>query len=108
MRKPRDYDAELKALADKAKQLKCRKQSQLGELVIATGADELSAEELAGALLAAVATTDSATREAWRKRGAAFFRGTARGAGNSTGGGQGRAAPEQGAAQSAHGTSGAA
>ena len=38
MRKPRDYDAELKALEDKAKELKTRKVQQLGELVIATGA----------------------------------------------------------------------
>ncbi len=51
MRKPRDYDAELKALTDKARQLKTRKTSQLGELVKATGADALSAEVLAGALL---------------------------------------------------------
>lgn len=108
MRKPRDYDAELRALADKAKQLKSRKQSQLGELVIATGADELSAEELAGALLAAFGTTDAATREAWRKRGAAFFRGAARGSRNSTGGEQGRTAQEQSAAPSADGTAGAA
>lgn len=84
MRKPRDYDADLKALADKARQLKTRKQSQLGELVVATGADALSVEELAGALLYA-AGTDAATREAWRKRGAAFFRGERQGAGRRTG-----------------------
>lgn len=72
MRKPRDYDADLKVLADKARQLKTRKQNQLGQLVMATGADTLSVEELAGALLHA-AGTDAATREAWRKRGAAFF-----------------------------------
>src|SRR5690606_39433758 len=52
MRKPRDYDAELKALEDKAKELKVRKVQQLGELVIATGAGSLSADELAGALVA--------------------------------------------------------
>jgi len=73
MRKPRDYDAELRALNDKARQLKIRKQSQLGELVMATGADGLSAEELAGALLAAASNSRDAEREAWRKRGAAFF-----------------------------------
>ncbi len=72
MRKPRDYDADLKALADKARQLKTCKQSQLGELVMATGADALGVEELAGALLNAAAA-DSPTREGWRKRGAAFF-----------------------------------
>ncbi|MFE3839639.1 conjugal transfer protein TraD, partial [Pseudogemmobacter sonorensis] len=43
MRKPRDYDAELKALEDKARELKARKVQQLGELVIATGADSLTA-----------------------------------------------------------------
>ncbi|AXB79871.1 conjugal transfer protein TraD [Novosphingobium sp. P6W] len=75
MRKPRDYDAELKALTDKARQLKARKTSQLGELVEATGADALTAEELAGALIAIAATTELAKREAWRKRGAAFFSG---------------------------------
>lgn len=73
MRKPRDFDAELKALTDKARQLKSRKQSQLGELVMATGADAMTSEELAGALLEAIASTDTARKEAWRKRGAAFF-----------------------------------
>jgi conjugative transfer protein TraD len=33
MRKPRDFDAELKALGDKARDLKSRKVQQLGELV---------------------------------------------------------------------------
>jgi threonine dehydratase len=36
MRKPRNFDAELKALGDKARELKTRKVQQLGELVIAT------------------------------------------------------------------------
>ena len=75
MRKPRDYDAELKALDDKAKQLKTRKLQQLGELVIATGADALPIEQLAGALLLAVGNADPAVREAQSKRGAAFFQG---------------------------------
>lgn len=39
MRKPRDIDSELKALAERAKQLKERRVQQLGEMVIATGAD---------------------------------------------------------------------
>lgn len=73
MRKPRDFDSELKMLADKAKQLKERQVRQFGELVVATGADALDADLLAGALLEAVATTDSTTKEGWRKRGAAFF-----------------------------------
>ncbi|WP_084583888.1 conjugal transfer protein TraD [Sphingomonas azotifigens] len=83
MRKPRDYDADLKALADKARQLKTRKQNQLGELVTATGADVLRVEELAGALLNATAA-DGPTREAWRKRGAAFFQREQHGAGRRT------------------------
>lgn len=78
MRKPRDYDAELKALEDKAKELKTRKVQQLGELVIATGADALTADELAGALIVLAETTDAGKREAWAKRGAAFFQGRAR------------------------------
>ncbi|MDK4711044.1 conjugal transfer protein TraD [Rhizobium sp. CNPSo 4039] len=78
MRKPRDFDAELKALEDKAKELKFRKVQQLGELVIATGADMLTADELAGALIAIAETKDVARREAWAKRGAAWFRGKAR------------------------------
>ena len=73
MRKPRDYDSELQALSDKARQLKDRKLHQLGELVIATGADALPVEQLAGLLLSATDTSDTATKEGWRKRGAAFF-----------------------------------
>ena len=73
MRKPRDFDAELKALEDKAKELKTRKVQQLGELVIATGADQLSSDELAGALVAIAETKDSGKSEAWAKRGEMFF-----------------------------------
>ena len=89
MRKPRDFDAELQALTDKAKTLKTRKQAQLGELVIACGADALSIEQLAGALLEAVGA-DSSQKEVWRKNGAAFFRSDGararKGAGRSAGG----------------------
>jgi hypothetical protein len=77
MRKPRDYDAELKALGDKARQLKERKLRQLGELVIATGADALPVEHLTGALLLAVEAKDGAAEE-YRRRGAAFFQRAAR------------------------------
>jgi DNA-binding protein H-NS len=72
MRKPRDYDSELKALSEKARSLKERKVQQLGDLVIACGADVLTPEQLAGALLATV-DADAADKEVWRKRGAAFF-----------------------------------
>ena len=75
MRKPRDFDSELKALADKAKQLKERRVRQLGELVAATGADTLDTDLLAGALLQATTMKDAATKEGWRKAGAAFFQG---------------------------------
>ena len=78
MRKPRDFDGELKALQDKARDLKSRKVQQLGELVIATGADSLSVDELAGALIVLIETKDSGKREAWARRGAAFFQGRSR------------------------------
>jgi len=78
VRKPRDYDAELKALGDKARALKSRKVQQLGELVIAVGADTLSANELAGALIVLVETKDAGKREAWARRGAAFFQSRSR------------------------------
>ena len=78
MRKPRDFDGELKALQDKARNLKKRKVLGLGELVIATGADSLSVDELAGALIVLTETKEAGKREAWAKRGAAFFQGRAR------------------------------
>jgi len=78
MRKPRDFDAELKALGDKARDLKSRKIQQLGELVIATGADALNANELAGALIVLAETKEAGKREAWARRGAAFFQSRSR------------------------------
>lgn len=84
MRKPRDFDSELRALADKAKQLKERRVQQLGELVIATGADATDAETLAGALLDIAKNADAARKESWRKRGAAFFQSKARKRGEGT------------------------
>ncbi len=62
MRKPRDFDGELKALQDKARDLKSRKVQQLGELVIATGADGLNVDELAGALIVLTETKDAGKR----------------------------------------------
>ena len=78
MAKIRDFDAELKALGERAKLLKQRKVQQYGELVEATGADALDPELLAGALLAAVATKDKAITADWSKRGTEFFRGRER------------------------------
>jgi hypothetical protein len=73
MRKVRDYDAELKALGDKARALKAKRVEQLGQLVAATGADALDTETLAGVLLDAIAAKDANAKEAWRAKGAAFF-----------------------------------
>lgn len=95
MRKPRDIDAELKALQDRQKQLKARRTVQLGEIVAATGADTLDPETLAGVLLDAIETAkkDTSTKEAWRRKGEAFFRrekrargAAANGAGDTPGG----------------------
>lgn len=84
MRKPRDFDAEMKALTDKAKLLKERKVHHLGELVIATGADALTIEQLAGLLIAGMESKGADAKESWRKRGATFFQKADR-AGGSTG-----------------------
>lgn len=73
MRKVRDYDAELKALGDKARALKAKRVEQLGQLVAATGADALDVETLAGVLLDAIGAKDASAKEAWRAKGAAFF-----------------------------------
>ena len=108
MRKPRDIDSELKALADKAKQLKERRVLQLGELVIATGADTLTADELAGALIVLAETTDAAKREAWAKRGAAWFRGKSRRSASTPERDNGGAQTQPGGAQPASGATGAA
>src|SRR3546814_14541525 len=85
MRKVRDYDAELRALNDKAKALKARKVKQLGELVTSTGADALDLDTLAGALLAAVEAADATGKVAWRSRVADFFQGSGRQSGRRTG-----------------------
>jgi len=108
MRKPRDYDAELKALEDKAKELKTRKVQQLGELVIATGADSLTTDELTGALAVIAETKDAAKREAWAKRGAAWFRSKSRRNAPANDDDAGSAAPQPGGAQSPSGTTGTA
>lgn len=101
MRKPRDFDAELKALGDKARQLRYRKLHQLGELVIATGADVLPIEQLAGLLLAGVDNKDSGAKESWRKRGVAFFQGTRKSGGGIRGDAGGEPASDRSAAPAA-------
>ncbi len=100
MRRLRDIDAELKALAEKAKLLKERRVQQLSELVIATGADNTDAGTLAGALLVIAETTDAARKESWRKRGATFFQSKGRNTGKGTDEQPSRAdSPHSGAAQ---------
>ncbi|SIT09283.1 conjugal transfer protein TraD [Paracoccus saliphilus] len=108
MRKPRNFDAELKALEAKAKELKARKVQQLGELVIATGTDALSAEELAGALVALAEITDTGKKEAWAKRGAAFFRSKSRRSAKAPDRDGGSDQTQPGGAQPASGGAGAA
>jgi len=108
MRKPRDYDAELKALEDKARELKNRKVQQLGELVIATGANALTADELAGALVALAETIDAGKREAWAKCGTAFFQSKSRRSTSAPDRDHGGAQTQPGSAQPASGTTGAA
>ena len=99
MRKPRDIDSELKALEVKAKTLKERRVRQLGELVIATGAEQMDTEMLAGALLGAVATKEANTKEGWRKAGAMFFqRGARKAATGSDRGAANDASPDRNAA----------
>lgn len=76
-RRPRDIEAELKALQDKARQLKSKQKAQLGELLMATGAAEaLDPDALAGLLLHGIeqAKREPKALEGWRKRGEAFFR----------------------------------
>ena len=107
MRKPRDYDSELKALEDKARELKTRKVQQLGELVIATGADVLTADELAGALVALAETKDAGKREVWAKRGAALFQGRARRSASTPDRDAGGAQTQPGGGQPASGGAGA-
>jgi hypothetical protein len=108
VRKPRDFDAELKALGDKARDLKGRKVQQLGELVIASGADALSAEELAGALIVLTETKEPAKKEAWARRGAAFFQGRLRRSGPASDRDAGGAQAQPGSAQPASVRKGAA
>jgi DNA-binding protein H-NS len=108
MRKPRNFDAELKALDDKAQELKARKVRELGELVIAIGADALTPEELTGALIVLAETTDATKREAWAKRGAAMFRQGSRRSSKPSDRDPPGARPQPGRAQPSSGSNGAA
>ncbi|MGX5723165.1 conjugal transfer protein TraD [Shinella zoogloeoides] len=108
MRKPRDFDAELKALEDKARELRTRKVRQLGELVIAAGADALTPDELAGALVETMQAADDAKRARWAEKGATMFRRKSRRSARADHGDNGGAEPQSGGAQSSSGGQGAA
>jgi hypothetical protein len=74
-RKPRDFDAELQTLMERAKKVKTQKTTQLGELIQSVGADALPFEALAGALLAALEQSKKQPEAVarWTERGQAFF-----------------------------------
>ncbi len=74
-RKPRDYDAELQTLMDKAKKVRTQKTTQLGELVQIVGVDALPMEALAGALLAVVKQSKDqpGAVERWTEAGKSVF-----------------------------------
>ena len=102
-RKPRDYDAELQALMERAKKVKTQKTTQLGELVQIIGADALPFEALAGALIAAVEQSKKQPEAVarWTERGQSFFQqGGKRGKKQGTSGTAGGAAGDNGAAKS--------
>ena len=95
MRKVRDYDAELKALSDKAKAIKVRKVEQLGALVVATGADALDLEVIAGMLRHGVTEAQvESVKESWRADGAMFLKSRGR-KNNGVVGGDGSGANEK-------------
>jgi len=95
-RRPRDIDAELRALQDKARLLRNKQKSQLGELLLATGAaDTLDPDALAGLLLHGLeqAKANPQAAESWRQRGEAFFRRTIGSASSGTAATDGKPAP---------------
>ena len=98
-RKPRDFDAELQALMDKAKRVKSQKTVQLGELIQVTGADALPVEALAGVLLAAVEQSRKQPEAVarWTERGQSFFQGRGK-RGQKSGSSAGTGEPAPGAA----------
>jgi hypothetical protein len=97
MRKPKDFDSELNSLNQRAQQLKTRKAQQLGELVLATGADMLGFETLAGALLAARGAEPGA-KGVWHSAGSAFFQSSRRSRARGTEASGGSTPPSEGGA----------
>jgi hypothetical protein len=66
MRTPADLNAQIKALQDDARSLKEPQNTQLGELVLATGAGCLPLGPLAGVLLIAVEQSHEETEAVTR------------------------------------------
>ena len=95
MRKPVELNSQIKALREKAVALEERQKTQFGELVMATGADALSLEALAGALLAAVKQASEKPEAVvrWTESGEAFFRGDSKPGTRGKGNGAGHAPP---------------
>jgi hypothetical protein len=102
-RKPRDFDAELQALMERAKKVKTQKTVQLGELVQLVGADALPFEALAGALLAALEQSKKQPEAVarWTERGQAFFQQGGRRGKKSASGEAAGATPDNGGAAAA-------
>jgi hypothetical protein len=81
-----DYNAELKALEDKARGLKARRVEQLGQLVTATGADALDMKRSPARCSMPSRSQNAEAKEAWRAKGAAFFQRRGRKGGRTAGG----------------------
>ena len=73
MRKVKDYDAEMKALEEKLRALKAERVLHYGQLVLATKADQLDDETLAGLLILGVSSKKADARDGWRDKGQTFF-----------------------------------
>jgi len=80
----------------------------LPRLVTTISSTPLSADELAGALIMLAETKDTAKKEAWAKRGAAFFQGRARRTAPAAERNTGGARAQPGGAQPSTGSKGAA
>lgn len=79
MRKPRDFDAELKALQDKAKEIRARRVEHFGELLLAAaeaeGVDVGDHKAVMGMLLRGFRRmkSDGSAKEAFAREGEEYF-----------------------------------
>jgi len=76
-RKPHDNDREIKALADRRKELAAQRKTRLGEVLQRTGADgALDFDQIAGLVRDALErlARDPGLGEGWRSKGQEFFR----------------------------------